>query len=143
MVPRALLAHLRLRNKPKSVFNFTCKEITMNRLTSVIAIFTLALIQTAHAGAPTDELRTVTVHFADLDLDHMPGAAALYQRLKYAAQQVCSPLQGREIARRSRFDRCTKESVAASIAKVDRPVLTQYYRSTLDRSNAPVFLVKK
>jgi UrcA family protein len=116
----------------------------MNRFTTVIAIFALALIQqTAHASAPTDELRTVTVRFADLDLDHMPGAAAMYHRLKYAAEQACSPLQGRDLASQSRFGRCTKESVAASIAKVDRPMLTQYYRSIVDRSNGPVFLAKK
>jgi UrcA family protein len=116
----------------------------MNRFTTVIAIFTLALIQqTAHADAGSDEPRTVTVRFSDLNLDHTPGAAALYQRLKHAADLACSPLQGGDAASKARFAHCADQSVAASIAKIDRPMLTQYYRTITDGRNAPVLLVKR
>jgi UrcA family protein len=116
----------------------------MNRFTSIAALFTLALIQqAAHAGIPPDEAPTVTVRFADLDLDHTPGAATMYRRLRHAVEQVCSPLQGRDLGKKERFDRCTAESMGASIAKVNRVALTEYYRSIVDHHRAPVLLAEK
>jgi UrcA family protein len=116
----------------------------MNRFTSIAALFALALIQlTAHAGIPPDEAPTVTVRFADLDLDHTPGAATMYRRLQHAVKQVCSPLQGRDLGKKERFDRCTVESMEASIAKVNRAVLTEYYRSVVDHHKPSVLLAKE
>jgi UrcA family protein len=116
----------------------------MNRFTTVIAILTVALIQqTAQASVRSDELPTSTVRFADLDLDHTPGAAVMYRRLKQAAEQVCSPLKGADLGSKARFGRCTEEAVAAAIAKIGRPILTQYYRSVTHDRNATVLLAKQ
>jgi UrcA family protein len=115
----------------------------MNRYMTIIAIFAFTIIhQVAHAGPPTEGLPTVTVRFADLDLNHAPGAAVLYQRLKYAAEQACSSFRGRGIKTNELLGQCINQSVAASVAKIDRPVLTQYYRSVINSGN-PLPLVAK
>jgi UrcA family protein len=109
----------------------------MNRFMPIIAISTLAIIhQAAHANPPTEGLPAVTVRFADLDLNHTPGAIALYQRIKYAAEQACSSFRGRDIKTHELLGRCVENSVAASIAKIDRPVVTQYYQSLSDSRNS-------
>jgi UrcA family protein len=102
----------------------------LKRLNLVTAIIALALVQQlAHATAPTNQSPILTVYFADLDLEHVPGAKVLYQRLKYAAGEVCSSFRGRDIKTKELFGHCVDASMAASIAKIDRPVLTRYYLS--------------
>ena len=111
----------------------------MKRFKLVTAIAALVLIQqTAHANPPSDQSPFLTVHYADLDLNHTPGATVLYQRLKYAAGQVCSSFRGRDLKSQELFGRCVEASMAASIAKIDRPVLTQYYLSITGRNESVV-----
>jgi UrcA family protein len=111
----------------------------MKRFKLVTAIAVLALIQQmAHANTPPDQSPILTVRYADLDLNHTAGATVLYQRLKYAAGQVCSSFRGREIKSQELFSRCVEASMTASIAKIDRPVLTQHYRSITGRHESVV-----
>jgi UrcA family protein len=125
-------------------FNFTWKETTMNRFTALVAIFTLALIQQiAHAGVPADAPPTLIVRYADLDLDHTPGAMVMYRRLKHAAEQVCYSLRGRDLESKGLFGQCMEESVASSITKINRPVLTQYYSSIIGGRSKSVLLAAK
>src|SRR5580700_8324237 len=71
------------------------KETAMFRFTTTMMIFALALgLQSAHA-APLQDVPSVVVHFADLDLLRSEGATVLYQRLKGAAETVCAPLDDR------------------------------------------------
>jgi len=66
----------------------------MKNLTALIAVTTFAVCNStiAHADAAF-EPRSVTVRFADLDTTTAPGAAALYSRLKSAAESVCQDLE--------------------------------------------------
>ena len=101
----------------------------MYRLTTTITIFGLGLIsQLAHADAPPD-VHFIKVHFADLDLTRSEGAAVLYQRLAGAAKTVCTSLEGRDLASQMRFKSCMKTAIGSAVAKVDRPVLTKYYKT--------------
>jgi UrcA family protein len=115
----------------------------MYRITTMIMIFSLALaIQAADADAATDA-RATTVRFADLDLARTAGAAALYHRLWNAAQSVCAPVNGRDLANQALFKGCLRGAMEAAVAKVDHPTLTAYYRGLNDPRNASMQVVQK
>jgi UrcA family protein len=99
----------------------------MYRFTSTVIISALALTQVACAGPALDRPQVV-VHFADLDLSRSQGAAVLYHRLRAAAETVCAPLDARDLERHMRFKECVQSALSASVAEVDRPALTEYYR---------------
>lgn len=100
----------------------------MYRFTSTVIISALALTQVACAGPALDRPQVV-VHFADLDLSRSQGAAVLYHRLRAAAETVCAPLDvDRDLGRHMKFKECVQSALSASVAEVDRPALTEYYR---------------
>jgi UrcA family protein len=108
----------------------------MNRYTTTMLIFSLALgSQLANAG-PAPDAPSVTVQFADLDLTHSAGAAALYQRLKQAAETVCasSDSRSRDLGSQTRHKECMQSAIGAAVVKVDQPSLTAYYRAQVTRN---------
>lgn len=112
------------------------QETAMYRFTITMMIFALALgFQSAHAAPPQNVL-SVVVHFADLDLSRSEGAAVLYQRLKSAAETVCAPLDDRNVARHMRFKSCVQTAISTAVAKVDQPALTAYYEAKTNGRNA-------
>jgi UrcA family protein len=114
----------------------------MYRLTTTISIICLGLIsQFAHADAPQD-VRLINVHFADLDLTRSEAAAELYQRLAGAAKTVCTSLEGRDLASQMRFKGCVETAVGSAIAKVDRPLLTTYYKTRTNGRHTAVQIAK-
>lgn len=101
----------------------------MYRLTTTMMIFGLGLIsQLAQADAPED-VHLVKVHFADLDLTRGEAAAVLYERLASAAKTVCTSLEGRDLASQMRFRSCVETAIGSAVAKVDRSMLTAYYKT--------------
>jgi UrcA family protein len=74
-------------------------------------------------GAPP----TYVVRFADLDLAKIEGVTTLYGRLSHAAREVCDPL----ISTRwfpEKYHACVDKAIADAVAKVNRPLLTQYHQ---------------
>jgi UrcA family protein len=115
----------------------------MYRITTMIMICTLALAnQAANADAATDARATI-VRFADLDLSRTEGAAALYHRLRNAAQSVCAPVDSRDLASYARFKGCLRSAMEAAVAKVDQRTLTIYYRGLNETRNAPTQIAQK
>ena len=84
----------------------------------------------AAAGAPAsaDEKR-ITVRFGDLNVDHAAGAAVLYRRILFAAQDVCGDprLPGSHLISPS-WSSCVEQAIDRAVVAVDRPALTAYYR---------------
>jgi UrcA family protein len=114
----------------------------MYRLTTTITIIGLGLSsQFAHADAP-QYVRFANVHFADLDLTRSEAAAVLYQRLAGAAKTVCTSLEGRDLASQMRFKGCVETAVGLAIAKVDRPLLTTYYKTRTNGRHTAVQIAK-
>jgi UrcA family protein len=112
----------------------------MYRFTTTITILALGLaVQAAYAASP-EEPPSRTVQFADLDLSRTQGAAALYNRLRAAAETLCAPLDDRQLARHLKFNNCVKSAISAAVAKVDRPALTAYYyyKTQTSAHNSPV-----
>jgi UrcA family protein len=115
----------------------------MYRFTTTMTIFALALgFQSAHAAPPQDVL-SVVVPFGDLDLSRSAGAAALYQRLKGAAETVCAPLDDRDLARHMSFRACVQSAISTAVAKVDQPALTAYYETKTIGRNATIQIAQK
>jgi UrcA family protein len=108
----------------------------MNKLSTAILMAALAAgAQLAHADTAINAAPQAKVRFADLDLDRVEGAAALYDRLHAAAQSVCGPLAN-DLAHLSRYKACITETVSVAVARIDKPTLTRYARTQLDGHNA-------
>jgi UrcA family protein len=108
----------------------------MYRFADPIIVFALGLgCQLANA-APSRDVSSVHVHFADLDLAHGAGAAALYRRLKAAAETVCALMDGRDLVSQARYRICWQSALGTAVAQVDQSALTKYHRAQSGRSNA-------
>ena len=119
------------------------QETAMYRFTTTMMIFALALgFQSAHA-APPQNVPSVVVHFADLDLSRSEGATVLYHRLKGAAETVCAPLDDRDLARHMSFKACVQNAISTAVAKVDQPALTAYYEAKTNGRNATIQIAQK
>jgi len=86
------------------------------------------------AGAQaTEEVNVLSkrVSYADLNLDSDQGAKVLYTRIRNAAQDVCAPLGGADLARRSQFSGCVSKSIATSVTSVNNSRVTAMYNETM------------
>jgi|SRR5271169_2430515 len=87
-----------------------------------------ALAAASNAPAAADVNQT-TVRFGDLNIDTPAGAAALYRRIRHAAQGVCGDPQPPASHMTSpSWRNCVAQSIDRAVAAVDRPALTAYYR---------------
>jgi UrcA family protein len=109
----------------------------MNSLTTMILTFALTVgAQTALAADLIDDsTRHVEVHFADLDLSRVEGAASLYKRLRLAAETVCRD-DSKDLARVTRTKACMSDAMSTAVAQINRPILSAYYRAKLGIGNA-------
>jgi len=81
-------------------------------------------------GAPSlasDSVASITVKFGDLNVSSPDGAAALYGRIRTAAQEVCAPLDGRDLASKVRMDGCVQKAIADAVTKVNQSALFVVY----------------
>jgi UrcA family protein len=115
-------------------------ETAMNRITTIILTSTLAAgAQIAHAADPTDaSLRHVKVHFSDLNLTSIDGAATLYRRLQSAAGSVCTEHGTKDVGSISRVKTCVSAAISAAVADANQPSLTAYYQAKHGYTNAAV-----
>ncbi len=86
-----------------------------------------SLSAVAAAGESDNEPPKRVVHFADLDLSRNTGVAALYARLRFAAREVCEPMEVRALRSIGARDRCVTQAIARAVADVNVPTLTSYH----------------
>jgi UrcA family protein len=112
--------------------------ITANRLHSLIAASLFSVVSSSFAALPAaaDSLEPlkVTVKFGDLDISHPQGAAVLYRRIRAAAQNVCSPLDGGGVSAKMHLDACVKKAVAEAVTTVDEPALFAVYSAKIGKT---------
>jgi UrcA family protein len=85
----------------------------------------------AFASTPqsSEDVRRITVHFDDLNLEQPRGLAALYRRVRLAAEQVCGePQRPGEAIISADWRACVAQAVERAVVAVDRPALTAYHR---------------
>ena len=97
----------------------------MKLATALVASILSVATLDARAAAPTDGAYSVTVQFADLDLDREAGIAKLYLRIKGAARHVCYQ-QAEEQPEGQSYPACVKHAVATAVAHINRPQLSDY-----------------
>jgi UrcA family protein len=95
------------------------------------------------AAVDNSDVPRVTARFGDLDLSKPRGAETLYRRIRAAAEQVCAPLDDRDLARHMRFNACVENTISTAVANVDRPTLTAYYEAKTNGRNATVQMAHK
>ena len=103
----------------------------MRRVTTTILLAALATTaaQISQAATTDGAVLSQKVEYGDLDLSDMNGTKALYRRLLEAAESVCAPLEGRDLARVQRHSACVYGAMASSVARVNKPLLRQYFES--------------
>ena len=85
------------------------------------------------AVAPSHDVRTETVRFADLDLTHPAGAQELYRRIKEAARNVCQPNDS--VVYPSGYQECRSSAIARAVTDVGAPLLTERHRALTQSAN--------
>ncbi len=71
------------------------------------------------------------VHYGDLDLTRDAGVAALYARIRAAAQTVCPPQTSWADKWVEHAESCRFQAVARAVAEVNSPGLTSYYEAKM------------
>jgi UrcA family protein len=101
------------------------QEIVMN---TIIRLASIAFLGLALNAAYGDEApKSLTVQFADLDLSKDAGLASLFDRIKGAAERVCSAHSGGTTLRdQQQYAACIEFALSNAVARVDRPELTDY-----------------
>jgi UrcA family protein len=104
--------------------------------TFIIIAATAALSSSILASAHADTIGdppSVTVRFADLDLNGAAGSATLYKRLSVAARAVCRELDPRDSgagalmpARQQQYQGCMDKAIIGAVAKINRAAFTSY-----------------
>jgi UrcA family protein len=97
-------------------------KIALALAASILSLTTLD----AQAAAPSDDGYSITVQFADLDLDRKAGIAKLYFRIKTAAQRVCDSQANERLAVKHTYAICVERAVSTAVARVNRPQLSEY-----------------
>jgi len=97
--------------------------------TGLVALSCAATSTMAVADQPTvaevRELVTYSVRFSDLDVSKLKGAKILYLRIRYAAETLC---QSAATWGKKEGEACVRKAVDDAVARVDLPLLTQYYQ---------------
>jgi UrcA family protein len=95
-----------------------------------------AVAATAVYATPMDELRHSTaVSLADVNFQRSSDVTAVYERITYAANQVCGPRATTgSYYTAPGYIRCYTQAVDQAIAHVNRPELTAFYRQQLARN---------
>jgi UrcA family protein len=85
----------------------------------------------ARSAVPADDGYSVTVKFADLDLDDEAGIARLYVRIRGAARRVCDQQAKDEPGAKESYPVCVKRAMSTAVARIGRPMLSAYFAKPL------------
>ena len=96
---------------------------------------------TAAEAAPEDANNPSTttwlvgypVGYSDLDISKMKGAKTLYLRIRYAAETLC---QSAATWGKKEGEACVHKAVDDAVARVNSPLLSQYYQLCSKRDRA-------
>jgi len=101
-----------------------------NKQITLAAVATACLACTAaHADAFADAAPTRTVRYTEADLGTQAGAAALYQRIRVAAEMVCGndEVDHRRLDQMALVNACIRNAIAVGVRAVNDERLTHEY----------------
>ena len=100
---------------------------------AIVGVLATGVATVSTAAADPEFLQT-TVKFGDLNVSTSQGAAALYNRIRWAADGVCRPLDHGDLASKARVAACVHKAVAGAVTSVDQPALTAVYNAKYGQS---------
>lgn len=107
------------------------ESIVVKGLITAAAIFAISAPAAASLGTDKAlENSSVRVSYADLNIEKEAGAQTLYNRLQQASKRACGVRSYRNagsIAVKTHMQRCYRETLAASIKKIDSEELTKIH----------------
>jgi UrcA family protein len=107
-------------------------------MTSTIIATLVTLTCAASSGravAQSEEFLTKAVAYGDLNLESDQGVKVLYARLQYAAHHVCSPLESRELSRKTAWQTCVNNALASAVTQVNNPRVTAIHNQSAKRDS--------
>lgn len=100
------------------------------KLLAAVAALTVSGLASATAPAnKNSDVPSVVVKYSEPTLVTATGVKNLHSRLRFAAQSVCSVLDGRVLGLREQYDQCVRDALAQSVASVANDNLTAYHRT--------------
>jgi UrcA family protein len=99
-------------------------------MAAAIVLASSSWLEVAHSAAVSpDQTQSITVKFADLDLNQSEDAGVLYHRIERAAELACGDRErtGSLFASRG-WQNCVKLAIEHAVAQLDRPALNAYHR---------------
>jgi UrcA family protein len=111
----------------------------MNTSTKIIvaSLVTFAcLMGSGQANADSAPVLTKTITYNAATLNSSQGAKTLYTRLQFAAREVCSPLENRELSRRRIYQSCVDTAVESAVLKVNSPLVSAVHNQAILRASA-------
>ena len=108
------------------------------------AVFSALASSLSAAGAAADstEVPTTIVKYWDLNVSTAQGAAALYRRLRSAAQTVCRSSDQRDLNSQALQADCINHAIARAVIEVNQPALFTVYNSH-NRTPLPMTLLSQ
>src|SRR5271170_4093158 len=81
------------------------------------------------AAADGTDAPSVIVKYGDLNVSSPQGAAALYGRIRVAAEAVCPHLDHGDLLSKTHMNVCVNKAIAGAVTKVDQPALFAVYNA--------------
>jgi UrcA family protein len=85
---------------------------------ATLCIAVLSGFSSTPAVAAAFEPLSITVRYGDLDVSRAAGSTILYNRIRAAAERVCSPLDGGSLAAKARLKGCIDKAVSDAIKTI-------------------------
>jgi UrcA family protein len=102
---------------------------TQHFLAAVVAAVSLSSVAVAAHADQALDVPARTVHYSDLNLNTQAGVAALYNRIRSAAQLVCGNVDPRRLDEAASAKACMDKAVFSSVTAVNNPMLTSEYNA--------------
>lgn len=99
----------------------------------LIALSGAATAVPAQAAEPAQS-HTQIVRYGDLNLDSNQGAKVLYTRIRGAAGNVCSSLDGRNLTEKTLWQGCFDKAVASAVAQVNKARVTALHNQIVSHA---------
>ena len=119
---------------------FTLRNSKNFLFAAVAAVSFASVAQIAQAADVINDRPALTVRYSDLNLDTQAGAAALYQRIRHAAEQVCGKADSRRLDEMVVAQNCMDKAIASSVSAVGNAQLTSQYVARVGKASKQIVL---
>ncbi len=116
----------------------TSTKVSRILAATILAALTCSIATTSFASDGSDPLQ-VKVKYGDLNVSSTSGARTLYNRIRAAAENVCRPLNNRDLASQKLLAACVHEAMSGAVNDVNEPALFTIYNAKTGTSK-PIML---